>query len=112
MFLDEAFYAGSKATKNQMKTKITEPYVVINEKHVPQYTIERFSSVVLASNEDHVINREVKSRRYLCLGLNNSYAGGSSRWLRKKRILWCNSASRPANPVQLYVQRQPRRVVR
>ena len=75
MFLDEAFYAGSKATKNQMKTKITEPYVVINEKHVPQYTIERFSSVVLASNEDHVINREVKSRRYLCLGLNNSYAG-------------------------------------
>ena len=75
MFLDEAFYAGSKATKNQMKTKITEPYVVINEKHVPHYTIERFSSVVLASNEDHVINREVKSRRYLCLGLNNSHAG-------------------------------------
>ena len=75
MFLDEAFYAGSKATKNQLKTKITDPYVTINEKFMPEYTVETFFSMILASNEDHVINREIKSRRYLCLHLDNKYAG-------------------------------------
>ena len=75
MFLDEAFYAGSKATKNQVKTIITDSHISINEKFMPKYIIENFLSMVLASNEDHVINREVKSRRYLNLGLSNTYAG-------------------------------------
>ena len=75
MFLDEAFYAGSKATKNQVKTIITDKYISVNEKFMPQFQVENFLSMVLASNEDHVVNRDVKSRRYLNLSLSNEYAG-------------------------------------
>lgn len=75
MFLDECFYAGSKATKNQLKTKITAPFITINEKYMPQYRVENFATLILASNEDHVINRDIQSRRFLCLNLDNKYAG-------------------------------------
>ena len=75
MFLDEAFYAGSKSTKNQVKTIITDKYICVNEKFMPQFQVENFLSMILASNEDHVVNRDVKSRRYLNLSLSNQFAG-------------------------------------
>ena len=75
MFLDEAFYAGSKSTKNQVKTIITDKYICVNEKFMPTFQVENFLSMILASNEDHVVNRDVKSRRYLNLSLSNEFAG-------------------------------------
>lgn len=75
MFLDEAFYAGSKATKNQVKTLITDEWVTVNEKFMPMYQIENFSSMVLASNERHVINTDVESRRFVVMQVSNQRAG-------------------------------------
>lgn len=75
MFLDEAYYAGSKATKNQVKTIITDRHISVNEKYMPQYQVESFISMVLASNEEQVVNRDVLSRRYLNLAVSNKFSG-------------------------------------
>lgn len=75
MFLDEAFYAGSKATKNQVKTLITDRWVTVNEKFMPKYRIENYSSMALASNENHVINTDVTTRRFVVMKCSNELAG-------------------------------------
>ena len=75
MFLDEAFYAGSKQTKNGLKTKITEETINVKEKYVEEYQVENMFNVIIASNEEHVINLDAGQRRYLVLELDDSYAG-------------------------------------
>ena len=75
LFLDEAFYAGSKSTKSQVKKLITGSLLNVEEKFMPKYTVENFLSIVLASNEKHVVNMEAKTRRYVNLALSNAYAG-------------------------------------
>lgn len=78
MFLDEAMFAGSKATKNQVKTVITDKNISVNEKYLPTYQLENFSSIIMASNEEHAINCEVKNRRYFTLRLSDNFSGSHS----------------------------------
>ena len=75
MFLDEVFYAGNKKTKNSLKTKITDDEIVVHEKFLESYVIPNLMNLIIASNEQHVINVDIGQRRYMTLDLDNVYAG-------------------------------------
>jgi len=74
VFLDEVMWGGDVATKNLIKTKITDDTIQINEKFKESYVLENTMNFIMASNEEHAVNLDIGQRRYLTLKLNDKYA--------------------------------------
>ena len=63
MFLDEAFFGGSKKINGGLKKLITEPYVASREKFQENRSIDNKFNIMMSSNEDHVLQSKKNSRR-------------------------------------------------
>ena len=85
VFLDETTWGGKK-DNGFLKKLISEPEIHANEKFVPTYDIDNYSSVVIASNSDWVIPADMGARRFLCLELKSTFNGHSiktNKWLKQ-----------------------------
>ncbi len=77
MFLDEAFFGGSKKINGQLKKLVTEPEVPSREKFRENRMIRNAFNIVQASNEEHVLQSKLNTRRFVTLECSNEMAGGS-----------------------------------
>jgi phage/plasmid-associated DNA primase len=78
MFLDEAFFGGSKKINGGLKKLITEPYVASREKFRENRSVDNKFNIIMASNEEHVVQSHKNGRRHVVLECSNDMAGASS----------------------------------
>jgi len=75
MFLDEAFFGGSKKINGGLKKLITEKYVASREKFRENRSIRNQFNILMASNEEHVVQSQKSGRRHVVLECSNQYSG-------------------------------------
>jgi putative DNA primase/helicase len=75
VFLDECTWGGNHRDAGTIKKLITEETIHINEKFKPRYAMQNCANFVIASNEDWVVPAGLQSRRFLCLRLDDRFAG-------------------------------------
>lgn len=78
MFLDEAVFGGCKKSTGRLKKLITETYVQSEQKYRERRVIENCMSVMMASNEEHVVQAGKNSRRWVVLECSNKHAGSTN----------------------------------
>ena len=75
MFLDEATFGGDARTTGKLKKLITEEYVFGQQKYKEVRPLSNYMSVIMASNEEHVVAASANSRRYMVMDCSEKYAG-------------------------------------
>jgi hypothetical protein len=68
---DEAFWAGTKSHEGLLKARITNKYLTLEEKFMPQYKIENFNNLIILSNEKWVVPVTADERRFLIVEIGN-----------------------------------------
>lgn len=64
VFADEAMFVGDKRTTDKMKGLITESTIQIEYKGVDSFTAPNYMNIMIASNNDHVVDASTTERRY------------------------------------------------
>ena len=77
-FADECYYGGDPSQSQGLKQMITERRITVNIKHVAQYTIDSYTNIVIASNDDRIIQAGKGERRFQALETDNRYAGAET----------------------------------
>ena len=71
LFLDEAYWAGSKKGKGKVRNLVTEETHDVRLMHTDSYTEESFMRIWFASNAVHVIPYDEGERRFKIFDLDN-----------------------------------------
>lgn len=79
LFLDESVFSGDRRVASQLKTLITEPTIMINQKHLPSFVIENNIDVIFATNYQQAVMVEEGDRRYFCLECDPVWAGKATK---------------------------------
>lgn len=74
MFLDEAFFAGNKQSKNYFKGLITESRIQINAKYQSQRAARNCMRFIMATNDKWAIPADEDERRYTVLDVSDKQA--------------------------------------
>ena len=72
--LDEARAADTYAAASQLKNKITEPLITLQNKYVKPFTVENYGRYVFFSNQDNPVKVEDTDRRYVIFKTADRYA--------------------------------------
>jgi Family of unknown function (DUF5906)/Primase C terminal 2 (PriCT-2) len=72
IFIDEGSFGGNRKEAGVIKTRVTEPYVVMEQKGVDPIRMKNFSLVILASNEDSVVPADTGDRRWMVFDVNKA----------------------------------------
>lgn len=67
IFADEAFFAGNRRHAAKLKTLITRPDLFVEPKGVDGFTAPKMFRLIMASNDEHIIQAERDDRRNLVL---------------------------------------------
>jgi len=73
--LEEAAFAGDKATFDKMKELITGGKVLINPKFKAPITVDNYSRLIVISNHDHFLHLKLGDRRYTVLESSSAWRG-------------------------------------
>ena len=57
VFLDEALFVGNRKDSDRLKSLVTEPEILINEKYQPARQVRSYHRFIAATNADHFKNR-------------------------------------------------------
>lgn len=82
-FLDECTFSGDKKQASALKGLLSEDTRYWTAKYVNGYTIRNCSNFIIASNYDAIVFKEIDDRRFLCLELDNRFAGPATAETRK-----------------------------
>jgi len=74
VFADEAMFVGDKRVTDKMKGLITEDTIQIEYKGVDTITSDNFMNIVVASNNNHVVDAGEDERRYAAYRFSNEKA--------------------------------------
>jgi hypothetical protein len=77
-YVDEAYYAGDKAAKGILNSRITEPRVMIEPKFWGAFEAVNRMSIILASNKEWVVPASHNARRYSVFDVCNKYSNANS----------------------------------
>jgi hypothetical protein len=80
VFLDEALFAGDRASSDALKSLVTEEVIHINEKHQPSRQIKSYHRFVIATNAEHVKHTDRDDRRDFVLKVADSHKSDSTYW--------------------------------
>jgi len=75
LFADEALYAENNEVKNKLKGMVTEGTIAVNPKGKAMFTIDTALNIILASNEERVINVQEDNRRFCVLKVADTHKG-------------------------------------
>ncbi len=67
VFANEAFFAGNKKEANALKSLVTDETMVVEPKGVDAFQVKKHFRLILASNEERVVNLEIDDRRFAVL---------------------------------------------
>lgn len=83
VFANEAFFAGNKQHANALKSLVTDDEMMVEPKGVDAFKVKKHFRLIMASNEDRVVDLDVDDRRYCVLTAdaeennnNREYFGG------------------------------------
>ena len=76
LFLDEALWGGNKESAGRLKTLITEEYHRIEQKGKDKRDVRSYVNLIIASNNDWVVDHEIGQRRFVQLETSDTFAGG------------------------------------
>jgi hypothetical protein len=80
VFLDEALFAGDRASSDALKSLVTEDIIHINEKHQPSRQIKSYHRFVIATNAEHVKHTDRDDRRDFVLRVSEARKGDLAYW--------------------------------
>jgi hypothetical protein len=80
VFLDEALFVGDRRASDRLKSLVTEPEILINEKFQPARQIRSFHRFIAATNADHFKATERDDRRDFTLRVSESRKGDHAFW--------------------------------
>lgn len=80
VFADEAFFAGDRSSFGVLKALITESTITVEAKYGTPYETPNRISLVMSSNEDHVVQASLKSRRYAVYDVPETRRGDRAYW--------------------------------
>jgi hypothetical protein len=80
VFLDEALFVGDRRASDRLKSLVTEPEILINEKFLPSRQIKSYHRFIAATNPDHFKNTERDDRRDFTLRVSESRKVDHSFW--------------------------------
>jgi hypothetical protein len=80
VFLDEALFVGDRKASDRLKSLVTEPEVLINEKFQPARPIRSYHRFIAATNADHFKNTERDDRRDFTLRVSETRKGDFQFW--------------------------------
>lgn len=80
VFLDEALFAGDRASSDALKSLVTEDVIQINEKHQPSRQIRSYHRFLIATNADHVKHTDRDDRRDFVLRVSEAHKGDHDYW--------------------------------
>ena len=72
--LDEVRAADTYAAASQLKNKITEPIITLQNKYVKPFTVENYGRYIFFSNQDNPVKVEDTDRRYVIFKTSDRYA--------------------------------------
>lgn len=102
VFGDEAFWAGEKRQIGPLKSLITDSERQIESKGVNQITIDNYTRLVLATNEDHPVPAELDDRRFLVLEASDRHKGDEAYFAPIYKQLHSGGASALLHYLQNY----------
>ena len=73
VFIDEGMFGGNRKEAGVIKTRVTEKYVVMEQKGVDPIRMKNFTLIIMASNEDSVVPADSGDRRWMVLEVNKSH---------------------------------------
>lgn len=80
IFLDEALFAGDRASSDRLKSLNTETTISLTEKYQPSRQINSVHRIVAATNADWFKNTERDDRRDFVLRVSNDRRGDTKFW--------------------------------
>ncbi len=80
VFLDEALFVGDRKASDRLKSLVTEPDILINEKFQPARQIRSYHRFIAATNADHFKNTEHDDRRDFTLRVSETRKGDHEFW--------------------------------
>ena len=73
LFVDEAFWAGDKASEGVLKSLVTERTLMIEPKHVNAFAVPNQLKILMASNNDWVVPATADERRFFALNVSSCH---------------------------------------
>ncbi len=70
VFANEAFFAGNKKEANVLKSLVSDETMLVEPKGVDAFQVRKHFRLILASNEDRVVDLEIDDRRYCVLNVD------------------------------------------
>ena len=80
VFMDEALFAGDRRASDALKSLVTEPTILINEKHQPGRQVNSFHRFFAATNAGHLKSTDRDDRRDFTLRVSESRKGDTAYW--------------------------------
>lgn len=87
IFADEAFWGGDKQAEGNLKSLITEPFIVIEPKFVNAFTVKSYHRLIIATNNEWVVPASEDERRYCVLNVSDDRIGNSEYFNAMQRQL-------------------------
>lgn len=94
VFADEAFFAGNRKHASKLKTLISRPDVFIEPKGVDGFVVPKKFRLVMASNDEHVIQAERDDRRNLVLTVDAGEHNQDHEYFARMRDEWNHGGRR------------------
>lgn len=80
VWLDEALFAGDHRASDALKSLVTEPTILINEKHQPLRQVHSFHRFFVATNASHLKSTDRDDRRDFSLRVSEARKGDTAYW--------------------------------
>jgi hypothetical protein len=88
VFADEAFFAGNRKHAAKLKTLVTRPDVFIEPKGVDGFVVPKKFRLIMASNDEHIIQAERDDRRNLVLSVDAGEHNQDHAYFARMRDEW------------------------
>ena len=80
VFMDEALFAGDRKSSDALKSLVTEPLILINEKHQPARQTHSYHRLIAATNATHLKHTENDDRRDFVLKVSDRHKNDHNYW--------------------------------
>jgi hypothetical protein len=71
LFVDEAFFAGDRASNNKLKSLITEDRIMLESKNMNAYPAKNRLKIMMATNEQFAISAGIDERRFFVVKVSD-----------------------------------------
>ena len=94
VFANEAFFAGNKQHANALKSLVTDDEMMVEPKGVDAFKVKKHFRLIMASNEDRVVDLDIDDRRYCVLTADAEDHNNDREYFGRLVDAWENGGER------------------